>query len=108
MKFLKHLKDVTFATNIQKQKELWDVEGVLKIRSNERFKFDLRPLVNLRKKGHLKTKADKMVVEIGNQWIIIDIEELHKFLKKNRLKKVHLDDLLSRLEWNIIIKKNEV
>jgi len=106
MKFVEHLRDVIFATDIQKQKELWDVEGVLKIRSNQRFKFDLRPLINFMKKGSTRTRADKMVVDINNQWIIIDIPELHQYLKENKIKKVHLEDLISNLDWNIILPKN--
>ena len=105
MKFLDHLKDITFATDIQKQKELWDVEGVLKRRSNQRFKFDLRPLINLQKKSHTKTKADKIVIDIDNKWIIIDTKELHQYLKTNNIKKVYIEDLISKLDWTIMIKK---
>ena len=28
----------------QQEKELWDVKGILKNRSNKEFKFDVRPL----------------------------------------------------------------
>jgi hypothetical protein len=58
------------------------------------------------KKGSTKTRADKMVVDINNQWIIIDIPELHQYLKENKIKKVHLEDLISNLDWNIILPKN--
>jgi len=46
-----------------------------------------------------------MVFEAKDQWIIVDIEELHTYLKENKLQKVYLQDLLSKLEWNIILPK---
>ena len=36
----KYLTDVTYATDEQKSKELWDVSGILKNKSNRVFKFD--------------------------------------------------------------------
>ena len=52
MKFLDLLSDVKHATQNQKQKELWDAEGIL---HNQSFKFDLRPLKNDSKIGSFKT-----------------------------------------------------
>ena len=99
------LSDITYATLNQKQKELWDVEGILKNRLNQKFKFDLRPLKNNIKIGSFKSKADKMVFDMKDQFIVVDTEELHQYLKENKLKEVHLQDLLSKLEWNIILPK---
>ena len=99
------LSDITYATLNQKQKELWDVEGILKNRLNQKLKFDLRPLKNNIKIGSFKSKADKMVFDMKDQFIVIDTEELHQYLKENKLKEVHLQDLLSKLEWNIILPK---
>ena len=100
--FINKLKDSTLANLKQKKYELWDVEGVL---NNQKFKFDLRPLKNNTKGGSFKTKADKMVFDRKDQFIIVDTEELHQYLKENKLKEVHLQDLLSKLEWNIILPK---
>ena len=102
MKFVDTLKNVTYANNNQKRKELWDVEGIL---NNQSFKFDLRPLKNNAKGGSFRTKADKMVFDMKDQFIVVDNEELHQYLKENKLKEVHLQDLLSKLEWNIILPK---
>jgi hypothetical protein len=99
------LSDITYATLYQKQKELWDVEGILKNRLNQKLKFDLRPLKNNIKIGSFKSKADKMVFDMKDQFIVVDTEELHQYLKENKLKDVHLQDLLSKLEWNIILPK---
>ena len=102
MLFLNKLKNKKYANNYQKEKELWDVEGIL---HNQIYKFDLRPLKNNVKEGFFKTKANKIVFDIKNEYIIVDVEELHNYLKENLLKVVKIEDLLSKLEWNIILKK---
>jgi len=102
---LKFLEDIKKATPTQKKKELWDVEGILKDRLNQKLKFDLRPIKNNCKVGNFKTKADKMVFSFKDQYIIVDVEELHSYIKKNKLKDVQLEDLISKLDWNIIINK---
>ena len=57
----------------------------------------------LAQKGRTNTKADKMVLEIDNRWVILDLEELHQYIKKNKLTKVYVNDLISKLEWTIFI-----
>ena len=108
--FLKHLQNIKYPVKEKKQKELWDIEGIIKNRSNQSFKFDTRPLKKTKegeigKYSSFSTKADKMVFEDKQQWIIVDIKELHTYVKENKLKKVYLDDLLSKLDWNIILPK---
>jgi hypothetical protein len=100
--FYKKLKNITLASLKQKKNELWDAEGVL---HNQLLKFDLRPLKNNAKGGSFRTKADKMVFDMKDQFIVVDTEELHQYLKENKLKEVHLQDLISKLEWNIILPK---
>ena len=46
-----------------------------------------------------------MVFNLKNKWVILDIEELHTYIKDNKLKDVNLYELIDNLEWNIIIKK---
>jgi hypothetical protein len=105
MKFIDNLISIKYPTEIEK-KELWDVSGILKDRSNQEFKFDLRPLnKDLSKKGSFKTKADKMVFETVSEWILVDVEELHSHLKKYQLKTIQLEELILRLDWNIILPK---
>ena len=103
--FLRHLKNIKYPIKKQKQKELWDISGILKNRSNEVLKFDLRPLKNNAKGGSFKTKADKMVFDIENQYIIVDIKELHTYIKQHKLKKILLESLIFNLDWNIILHK---
>lgn len=106
MKFVDQLINPIEATSTQKKEELWDVSGILKDRSNQEFKFDLRPLnKDLSKKGSFKTKADKMVFETTSEWILVDIEELHNYIKQHELKIVELEQLISKLDWNIILPK---
>jgi hypothetical protein len=102
MKFITKLKEKKYATLNQKKEELWDVEGIL---HNQKFKFDLRPIKNNMKIGSFKTKADKMVFNMKHEWIIIDVEELHSYVKTQNLKDVLLEDLISKLDWNIILPK---
>lgn len=105
MKFIDNLMSIKYSTETEK-KELWDVSGILKNRSNQEFKFDLRPLdKDLSKKGSFKTKADKMVFETVSEWILVDVEELHSYLKKYQLKTIQLEELVLRLDWNIILPK---
>jgi len=107
--FLKYLKNIKYPVKKQKQKELWDIEGIIKNRSNQSFKFDIRPLKKIKdqvgKEGSFKSKADKIVFESINSWIIVDTEELHNFLKQKQQKIVFVDELLSKLDWNIILPK---
>ena len=108
-KFERNLTEVTEASPVQKAKELWDIEGIIKNRSNQKFKFDLRPLVKFKgdtgKGGSFRSKADKMVFDIKDQWVIVDTEELFDYIKLNNIKKVFLQDLVDKLDWNIIIPK---
>ena len=105
MKFIYQLINPIESTFKQKKEELWDIQGILKGRYNQSYKFDLRPLKNNTKFGSLKTKADKMVFDIEDKWVIVDIEELHTYIKEHKLKIVQLEDLISKLEWNIILPK---
>ena len=87
----------------------WNIAGVLR-KSNRYYKFDVRnmrklPNGQIGKEGSLKTKADKMVFETDKYWVVFDIEELHKYLKVKKLKKLYFDDLMDDLDWNIIIPK---
>lgn len=72
---------------VKEKKELWDVEGILKDRLNQKLKFDLRPLKDNAKIGSFKTKADKMVFDMPKEYIVIDVEELQNYVKTNKIKK---------------------
>ena len=111
MDFFNKLINIKKATKKQKRKELWDIEGIIKNYSNQNFKFDTRPSRKFKendygKRGSFKSKADKMVFETRNQWIVIDMEEMHQYLKDKNVKDIGLNDLISKLECNIVLSKN--
>ena len=99
--------DVCYSTKEQQEKELWDVSGILKNKSNQVFKFDTRNLSSFKegvgKKSHLKTKADKMVFKINDEYLLIDVEELHSYIKENNLKIINVEEIISKLDWNIVL-----
>ena len=110
MQFENQLIDIKHATKKQIQEEHWHVEGILKSKSNQKFKFDLSPIIKFKKDdygkiGHFKSKADKIVFDFKNTWILIDTEELHEYIKANNIKDLYLNTLLKELSWNIIINK---
>lgn len=108
-KFKNNLINIVYPSKQEKEKELWDIEGIIKDKSNQSLKFDLRPLSKyencLGKKGNIHTKANKMVFEEEDKWIIIDIEEMHQYLIRNKLNKIYLHDLIHKLDWNILLSK---
>ena len=58
-------------------------------------RFDLRPLKNNAKGGSFKTKADKIVYDIKNQYIILNIT---LELKKNPVLNINYGDVKAILE----------
>jgi hypothetical protein len=104
-RFSKYLTSIEFPKN----KTSWNIAGIIK-GQNAFYKFDVRDMFKLpdgtpAQKGRMDSKADKMVLEIDDKWFILDLKELIKYVKKNKLKKVYVDDLVSKLEWNIILNK---
>ena len=107
------------------KKEHWNIAGVLKHKSNQHLKFDVRGMFRLpegplAKKGYTSTKADKMVFETDKEWVIFDVPELHKYLKKQQAKVLnydklriiktqtkvlYFDKLVAELEWSISLPK---
>ena len=104
-RFAKYLTAIEYP----KQNTSWNIAGILKGK-NAFYRFDVREIVRMpdgspAKEGKLNTKAEKLVFERDDEWIIFDLEELNNHVKTNKLKKVYLDNLLKTLEWNIRIKK---
>ena len=108
--FIKALTNTVFATEEQRKNEIWDVEGRLK-NGNQPFKFDIRPLKQVDNKaekiGYFKSKADKMVFETINQWVIFDTEELNNYVKSTDKRDFNIEELLDNLSWNLILDKVE-
>tara|TARA_R100001594_G_scaffold37101_1_gene67072 strand:- start:322 stop:657 length:336 start_codon:yes stop_codon:yes gene_type:complete len=105
-RFAKHLTHIEYPTT----KASWNIAGVLKGRSNQSFKYDVRDMFlmtdgRLGKKGKTNSMADKMVFETEGQWIILDVQEIYKYIKNKKTKLLYLDDLVSQLEWSIYLPK---
>jgi len=99
-----------YLTNIKwNDSEEWQVEGLIKKLSNQYLKFDIRFLKDFsNKQGKLinyNSKADKVLFENDKEWILIDTQELIKYVKISNLKEIKVDDLLSNIDWNIILPK---
>ena len=110
IRFSIYLNNIIWPTQNQKNNEHWNISGVLKKNSNQEFKFDVRPMFQmpnnqLGKKASTASKADKIVFETDKDWVIVDVLELNTYIKKHKLKIVQLEDLISKLEWNIILPK---
>lgn len=106
--FIKEIVDPVFATDEQRRNEIWDVEGRLK-NGNSTFKFDIRPIKpvdnRFEKIGFFNTKADKIVFEEHDKWIIFDTEELHEYIKSSDKRDFNTEELLKDLSWNFIMEK---
>jgi len=103
-RFSKYLTAIEYP----KEKASWNIAGIIK-GQNAFYKFDVRDMFALSdgtpaQKGRLDSKADKMVLEMEDKWVILDLEELHQYIKKNKVTKVYVNDLISKLEWTIFLK----
>jgi hypothetical protein len=94
--------------NWSKDNNDFQVEGLLK-KTNQYLKFDIRFLKDFNnKKGKLinsKSKADKILFEDDKNWILVDTQELIKYMKKCSLKEIKLEELIKNIDWNIILTK---
>jgi hypothetical protein len=99
-----------YLTNVKwKDNKDWQVEGNIKKLSNQYYKFDIRFLKNFdNKEGKLissSSQADKVLFEDDQNWILVDTQELIKYMKEFNLKEVKLEELIKNIEWNIILPK---
>ncbi len=81
MKFINQLDNINYATKKQVEEEHWHVEGIIRNKTNQKFKFDLSPVIKFQKNdygkvGHFKYKADKIVFDFKDNWILMDTEEI--------------------------------
>ena len=105
IKFVKeYLTNIKWNNNNQ-----WQVEGNIKRLSNQYLKFDIRFLKDFNnKQGKFissKSKADKILFENDQNWILVDTQELIKYMKEYGLKEIKLEELIKNIDWNIILPK---
>ncbi len=105
IKFVKeYLTNVKWNDNNQ-----WQVEGNIERLSNQYLKFDIRFLKDFNdKKGKIinsKSQADKILFEDDQNWILVDTQELIKYMKDHSLREIKLEELVKNIDWNIILLK---
>ena len=95
--FSKYLKNVKYPKN----DATWDIKGLLR---NQEYRFDVRSLKEAQK-FTTKTRADKIAFDMPKKWVVVDTKELHNYLVKKRIAYIELEEIISNLDWNIIINK---
>ena len=103
----KYLTNIEWNSN---KDEEWQVKGLLKNRLNQYLKFDVRYLNNYpeNKKGKLindNSDSDKILFENEKNWILVDTKELIGYMRKYKLKEIKIEEVINKLDWNIIFKK---
>ena len=106
---LKRFSKLLVSPSYPKRKMAWNIKGRLK-NSNRIDRFDVQDFKILEngmegRFGNLFDNVDKMVFEREDKWIIVDMEELSKYLISNHILKIHLNDLITNKDWTIIIPK---
>jgi len=104
-RFSKYLTAIEYP----KEKTSWNIAGIIK-GSNAFYRFDVREMFKMSdgtpaQSGRLDTKAQKMVLEGEKEWLILDLEELHEYIRREKKKEVYINDLISDLEWTIFLQK---
>ena len=104
-RFAKHLTNIEYP----KEKTSWNIAGMIK-GQNAFYRFDVRNMFKLSdgtpaQNGKLNTKAQKMVLEADKEWLILDLEELHQHIRKEKKRKLYLNDLIKHLEWTTFLPK---
>jgi hypothetical protein len=105
-RFSKYLTGIEYP----KEKTSWNIAGMIK-GSNAFYRFDVREMFEMpdgtpAQSGRTDTKAQKMVLEGEKEWLILDLEELHEYIRREKKKKLYINDLISDLEWTIFLAKN--
>ena len=92
------------------EKTSWNIAGMIK-GSNAFYRFDVREMLKMpngtpAQSGRLDSQAQKMVIEGEKEWLILDLEELHEYIRREKKTEVYINDLISDLEWTIFLSKN--
>ncbi len=105
-RFSKYLTGIEYP----KEKTSWNISGMIKGK-NSHYRFDVRDMFKMSdgasaQKASLNSQAQKMVLEGEKQWLILDLEELHEYIRREKKRKVYINDLIDNLEWTIFLPKN--
>ena len=110
MSIVKKFSQNLTAIEYPKEKTSWNIAGIIK-GSNAFYRFDVREMFKMpngtpAQSGRLNTKAQKMVLEGEKEWLILDLEELHEYIRREKKTELYINDLISDLEWTIFLAKN--
>lgn len=110
MSIVKRFSKYLTAIEYPKEKTSWNIAGMVKD-SNAFYRFDVREMFEMpngtpAQSGRLDTKAQKMVLEGEKEWLILDLEELHQYIRREKKTEIYINDLISDLEWTIFLTKN--
>ena len=104
-RFSKYLTRIEYP----KEKTSWNIAGVLKDK-NAFYRFDVREMAP-RADGtpvlpcKTNTQAEKMVFELNDKWVILDVKQIHEYLITHDVRNVQLRNLFNKLEWTMEIPK---
>jgi|TARA_Y100000296_G_scaffold12424_1_gene14419 hypothetical protein len=107
-RFSKYLTGIEYP----KEKTSWNIAGMIK-GSNAFYRFDVREMFEMpdgtpAQSGRTDTKAQKMVLEGEKEWLILDLEELHEYIRREKKRELYINDLISDLEWTIFFNKKRL
>ena len=107
-RFSQHLTYVDYP----KERTSWHISGILSKFSNQVHKYDVRGMRaedngHLSKTGSTQSKADKIVFETEKIWLIFDTEEFHRYLYDNKIKIIHLDEMVKNLNKIWVLSKDK-
>ena len=89
-RFSKYLTAIEYP----KEKTSWNIAGIIK-GSNAFYRFDVREMFEMSEEEDALEK----------EWLILDLEELHEYIRREKKKEVYINDLISDLEWTIFLQK---
>jgi len=90
----------------------WHISGIIPKFSNQVHKYDVRGMRaedngHLTKGGSTHSQADKIVFETDKRWLIFDTEEFHRYLYDNKIKIIHLDEMVKNLNKIWVLSKDK-
>jgi len=106
-RFSEYLTDIELPKN---KNSLWQVAGLIKDRTNVKYKFDVRDMIirgnnTFEKHFSSKSDADKVVFELRDKWVIFDKADILQYIKTSNNKILQIEDLVSKLDWTIFLDK---
>ena len=96
-----------YLTNIEwnNSNKNWQVKGLLKERLNQTLKFNINFPDSDGTRIRHNTDCDKTLFDVDDNWVLVDTKELISYMNKQRIKEIKIEEIINKLDWNIILKK---